>query len=257
MSNVTETDSEFTEEKLYEIGEGTHGTIYRSPKGHAIKKIKEHDNGISMMGLREIAAVSALTDSKYVINIRNVEMAEQKLLIHMPFFKYDLSKFIAEHKARLPSSMIKIILFKIIHGIYDAFQLSITHRDVKPQNILINDNLEVQVADWGLSRFMQTHDPQCFTSEVQTLWYRCPELLLGQNKYNIMVDIWSIGAIMYELLCGKVLFPGDSCVGQLMLIFHELGTPSESSWPGVIHLYAISKIKYFRYGWGNINKLVD
>lgn len=104
------------------------------------------------------------------------------------------------------------------------------------KNILINKDMHVVVGDWGLSRFMETHDVVCFTSEVQTLWYRCPELLLGQRAYNIAIDMWSIGVMMYELNSGNPLFMGDSCIGQLMAIFHELGTPNETIWPGVSSL---------------------
>lgn len=79
-----------------------------------------------------------------------------------------------------------------------------------------------------------------------TLWYRAPEILLGCKTYSPVVDLWSIGCIMWELIQKIPLFPGDSQIGELYLIFklvlkksitdctfRLLGTPSESIWPGV------------------------
>ena len=69
-----------------------------------------------------------------------------------------------------------------------------------------------------------------------TLWYRAPELLLGQQKYSASVDMWSVGCIMAELSSRRALFPGDSEIDQLFKIFRVLGTPDEASWPGVTSL---------------------
>lgn len=71
-----------------------------------------------------------------------------------------------------------------------------------------------------------------FTKEVITLWYRCPEILMGDDSYTSAVDIWSIGCIMFELAHRRVLFCGDSDIGQLFKIFEVIGTPTEDTWPG-------------------------
>jgi len=86
-----------------------------------------------------------------------------------------------------------------------------------------------------------------FHPQVVTLWYRAPELLLGQNEYGASVDLWSTGCILSELTCRRPLFPGDSEIDQLFRIFRLLGTPREpdfseatpsssTSWPGVTAL---------------------
>ena len=72
-----------------------------------------------------------------------------------------------------------------------------------------------------------------FTNKVVTLWYRCPELLLGATRYDEKVDIWSAGCILAELLIGKALFSGKTDMEQLQLIFNLLGTPDERSWEGL------------------------
>ena len=71
------------------------------------------------------------------------------------------------------------------------------------------------------------------TNKVVTIWYRCPELLLGATNYDEKVDIWSAGCILAELLLGKALFPGTNEVEQLRLIFKMMGTPNEESWEGI------------------------
>ena len=71
-----------------------------------------------------------------------------------------------------------------------------------------------------------------FTNKVVTLWYRPPELLLGDTDYDETVDIWSAGCILAELLLGKALLPGISEMDQLSLIFKMMGTPTEETWEG-------------------------
>lgn len=72
--------------------------------------------------------------------------------------------------------------------------------------------------------------------QVVTLWYRAPEILLGDQLYSTPVDVWSIGCIFAEMVTSKPLFPGDSEIDELFRIFRTLGTPDENVWPGVSEL---------------------
>jgi len=72
-----------------------------------------------------------------------------------------------------------------------------------------------------------------FTHEVVTLWYRPPEVLLGQAKYGPSMDMWSLGCIMAEIATAQALFPGDSEIDTIFKIFRMLGTPNDEVWPGV------------------------
>jgi serine/threonine protein kinase len=72
-----------------------------------------------------------------------------------------------------------------------------------------------------------------YTHEVITLWYRAPEILLGQKVYSGAVDIWSVGCIFYEMAQKKALFSGDSEIDEIFKIFQILGTPNDAIWKGI------------------------
>ena len=99
------------------------------------------------------------------------------------------------------------------------------HRDLKPGNLLVGeDNRTIKIADFGLARTFGL-PLKTYTHEVVTLWYRAPEVLLGQKVYSTAIDMWSIGCIFYELCHHKPLFPGKSEIDQIFRIFKVIGTP--------------------------------
>ena len=93
-----------------------------------------------------------------------------------------------------------------------------------------------------------------YTHEVVTLWYRAPEILLGQRNYTTSVDVWSVGCIFAELASRTPLFPGDSEIAQLFCVFHKLGTPDPANWPNVVNLpdYKSTFPKWNRRDWATL-----
>jgi len=111
----------------------------------------------------------------------------------------------------------------------------LVHRDMKPSNLLLNSECLMKVADFGLARSLLDEDkegdagrPPVLTDYVATRWYRAPEILLGSNKYDTSVDLWSLGCIFGEMLGGKPVFPGTSTLNQLEKIGEMIGAPSSA-----------------------------
>ena len=119
-------------------------------------------------------------------------------------------------------------MFQILTGVDFLHSNRIVHRDLKPANILITNNGQIKLADFGLARIYQ--QTQLLTAVVVTLWYRAPEVLL-QSSYASPVDIWSCGCIFAELYSKKPLFAGQSENDQLCKIFDWIGVPLASEWP--------------------------
>uniref|UniRef100_A0A0A9X0A7 cyclin-dependent kinase n=1 Tax=Lygus hesperus TaxID=30085 RepID=A0A0A9X0A7_LYGHE len=147
----------------------------------------------------------------------------------------DLKKFMDERKRPCPMSLVKSYMQQLMSALEYCHSEYILHRDLKPQNLLIDAHGHIKLADFGLARHFGI-PVRGYTHEVITLWYRAPEILLGTKVYTSSVDIWSLGCIMSELITLRPLFPGDSEIDQLFRIFRTLGTPDEKTWPGVTKL---------------------
>jgi cyclin-dependent kinase 2 len=127
-------------------------------------------------------------------------------------------------------------MYQLIQGILHCHQRRIIHRDLKPQNLLVDPKTHtIKLADFGLARAFSV-PIRTLTHEIETLWYRAPEVLLGQKEYALGVDMWAIGCIFSEFVETKPLFQGDSEIDQIFKIFQFHGTPTNQTWPGVTNL---------------------
>lgn len=127
-------------------------------------------------------------------------------------------------------------MVQLLKGIVHCHQRRIIHRDLKPQNLLVDPTTcKLKLADFGLARAF-TVPIRTLTHEIETLWYRAPEVLLGQKEYALGVDMWAIGCIFAELIHQSPLFMGDSEIDQIFKIFKFHGTPTEKDWPGITTL---------------------
>lgn len=129
----------------------------------------------------------------------------------------------------------KSYLYQLLNGTAKCHKLKVLHRDLKPQNLLINREGVLKLADFGLARAFGI-PVKNLTHEVVTLWYRAPDILMGSKDYNTSVDIWSVGCIFAEIVTKKPLFRGKDETDQLNKIFKIRGTPTPDEWPGIQEL---------------------
>ena len=187
-----------------------------------------------------------------IVSLNNIIQLPTKLWLIFEYIEYDLRKYQEKHTP-IGRSNIKLILYQILSGIQYCHSHRIIHRDIKPQNILLDKVFHVKICDFGMARAINLPVGN-LTNEVVTLWYRPPELLLGQEIYSYPVDIWSIGCIFGEMLFGHPLFTGINEIHQLFEIFKIQGTPNEKTWPGVMKIKDFKDTfpKFKPAHWGDI-----
>ncbi|KAJ2722889.1 Cyclin-dependent kinase catalytic subunit [Coemansia sp. Benny D115] len=199
--------------KLDKVGEGTYGVVYKAMDSKtggivAMKKIRlEGDDEVN----------KTLLDIVY---------NDAKLYLVFEFLDLDLKAYMdSVGAAGLSSTQIKSYMHQLVKGIAFCHSRRTLHRDLKPQNLLIDQSGMLKIADFGLGRAFGV-PLRVYTHEVVTLWYRSPEILMGSQHYSIGMDMWSVGCIFAEMVLRRPIFPGDSEIDELFKIFRVLGTPT-------------------------------
>jgi cyclin-dependent kinase len=250
-------------QKIEKIGEGTYGVVFKAKARTtgeivALKRIRleTEDEGIPSTAIREISILKELQDPN-IVRLHDVVHTEKKFTLVFEYCDHDLKKFLdASESLDMPT--IKSFLYQLLRGIAFCHDRRVLHRDLKPQNLLINKDGDLKLADFGLARAFGI-PVRSYTHEVVTLWYRAPDVLMGSRKYSTPVDIWSVGCIFGEMVTGRPLFPGSSEQDQLIRIFKLLGTPTPATWPGVVELpeYKTDFPIYPPQPLGNVIKSLD
>lgn len=153
-----------------------------------------------------------------IVELKEVIYSEDKLYLIFEYCDYDLKKYMRQVGGPLPPQEVKSFTYQILQATAYCHAHRVMHRDLKPQNLLIDKSGNIKLADFGLARAFGL-PVKTYTHEVVTLWYRAPEILLGQKQYSTPVDIWSIGCIFAEMAQRKALFAGDSEIDQIFKIF--------------------------------------
>jgi non-specific serine/threonine protein kinase len=230
--------------RLEKLGEGTYATVYKGKSrinGQivALKEIHlDPEEGAPSTAIREISLMKELKHPN-ILRLMDIIHTENKLVLVFEHMDQDLKRYMdttarSTHGA-LDANLIKSFMFQLLRGIAYCHENRVLHRDLKPQNLLINKHMQLKLGDFGLARAFGI-PVNTFSNEVVTLWYRPPDVLLGSRMYSTSIDIWSAGCIMAELYTGRPLFPGTTNEDQLQKIFRFLGTPTEQTWPGISQL---------------------
>ncbi|CAK9326821.1 unnamed protein product [Citrullus colocynthis] len=225
-------------QKLDKIGQGTYSSVYRARdietnKIVALKKVRfaNMDPESVRFMAREILILRRL-DHPNVMKLEGLitSRVSGSLYLIFEYMEHDLAGLVATPGIKFTEAQIKCYMKQLLCGLEHCHAQGVLHRDIKGSNLLIDNNGNLKIGDFGLSTFFRSRQKQPLTSRVVTLWYRPPELLLGATDYGVSVDLWSAGCILAELYAGKPIMPGRTEVEQLHKIFKLCGSPSEEYW---------------------------
>uniref|UniRef100_A0A671T7T5 cyclin-dependent kinase n=1 Tax=Sinocyclocheilus anshuiensis TaxID=1608454 RepID=A0A671T7T5_9TELE len=230
---------------------GTYATVFKGRSKLtdnlvALKEIRlEHEEGAPCTAIRE---VSLLKDLKHanIVTLHDIVHTDTSLTLVFEYLDKDLKQYMDDCGNIMSMHNVKIFLFQILRGLAYCHKRKVLHRDLKPQNLLINERGELKLADFGLAR-AKSVPTKTYSNEVVTLWYRPPDVLLGSSEYSTQIDMWGVGCIFYEMAAGRPLFPGSTVEDELHLIFRLLGTPTEDNWPGISSIEEFKSYNFPKY----------
>lgn len=238
-------------EKQAKIGQGTFGEVFKAwdkknkNKVVALKKVlmDNEKEGFPITALREIRILQLLRHENIVNLIEICRTKATRFSRHkstfylvFDFCEHDLAGLLSNFNVMFSLGEIKKVMQQLLNGLYYIHSNKIIHRDMKAANVLITKQGILKLADFGLARAISINkngQPNRYTNRVVTLWYRPPELLLGERNYGPAVDLWGAGCIMAEMWTRSPIMQGNSEQHQLMLIVQLCGAITPEVWPTV------------------------
>ncbi|CAB4054144.1 CDK9 [Lepeophtheirus salmonis] len=196
----------------------------------ALKKVlmENEKEGFPITALREIRILQLLRHEN----------------ISLIFCEHDLAGLLSNFNVKFSLGEIKKVMQQLLNGLYYIHSNKIIHRDMKAANVLISKQGKLKLADFGLARAISINKgPNRYTNRVVTLWYRPPELLLGERNYGPPVDLWGAGCIMAEMWTRSPIMQGNTEQHQLTLIAQLCGAITPDVWPGVENLELYNKLE--------------
>jgi len=213
-------------------GKGSFGVVFRAKdmttgRDVAIKRVLQ-DPRYKNRELQIMKALShtncvQLLDSFY--DRKGNELYLNLVLAYIPKNLFEVCMVFCKKKQPMPLQHVKLYTYQICRSLSYIHSLGICHRDIKPQNLLINpETHELKLCDFGSAKVLV--EGECNVSYICSRYYRAPELLFGAIEYTGSIDIWSTGCVLAELLLSQPIFAGESAIDQLVEIIKVLGTPN-------------------------------
>lgn len=219
------------------IGNGSFGVVFAArllnvPKEEeeiAIKKVLQDkrfkNRELQIMRLVSHPNVVELRSFFYSNGDKKDEVYLNLVLEFVPETVYRASRHYVKLKQPMPILQVKLYMYQLLRSLAYIHSVGICHRDIKPQNLLLNPQTGVlKLCDFGSAKILIAGEPN--VSYICSRYYRAPELIFGATNYATSIDIWSTGCVMAELMLGQPLFPGESGIDQLVEIIKILGTPT-------------------------------
>ena len=155
---------------------------------------------------REIEIMSVLGQHPNITAILGITSDSRVLVLEEAMI--DLHQMIKSQKRSLSLSVVRRWSRELMEGVAYLHSISIIHRDLKPSNLLIFKDMTLKLGDFGLAREADPNEQLSVRREICTLWYRAPELIMGDTSYTSRIDVWSAGCIMLEMLVGRCATAG-------------------------------------------------
>ncbi|XP_061376980.1 glycogen synthase kinase-3 beta isoform X11 [Danaus plexippus] len=216
------------------IGNGSFGVVYQAKlcdTGEliAIKKVLQDkrfkNRELQIMRRLEHCNIVKLKYFFYSSGEKKDEVYLNLVLEYIPETVYKVARHYSKDEQTIPISFIKLYMYQLFRSLAYIHSLGICHRDIKPQNLLLDPKSGVlKLCDFGSAKHLVRSEPN--VSYICSRYYRAPELIFGATDYTTKIDVWSAGCVVAELLLGQPIFPGDSGVDQLVEIIKVLGTPT-------------------------------
>jgi len=171
---------------------------------------------------------------------------------YMPENSYKTIKDYKSKKKYVPILLVQLYAYQLFRAIAYIHALGICHRDIKPQNLLIDPQTHLaRLCDFGSAKKLLRTEPSI--TYICSRYYRAPELIFGATDYTNAIDIWSSGCVVAEFLLGEPLFPGESNTDQLVEIIKVLGTPTRQEIKAMNGSYTSYKFPQIKaYPWHTI-----
>lgn len=196
------------------LGQGGMGTVYEAfdsvvKEPVALKVLLQElaqDETARERFIRE-ARISRQLSHKNIIRVHDMSLIDDCLCISMEYIDgMDLRRFLADRENRkspLSVKELQLLARSICEAMVYAHELTV-HRDLKPENILISRQGKVKVSDFGIATLMNVSESQMTRGALGTAYYMAPEQITTRGRVDQRADIYSLGVILYEALCGKI-----------------------------------------------------
>ncbi len=173
---------------------------------------------------------------------------------YIPENAYKIIKDYSKNKQSVPMILVKLYAYQMFRSLAYIHAIGVCHRDIKPQNLLIDPSTNVlKLCDFGSAKKLIKSEPN--VAYICSRYYRAPELVFGATDYTTMVDVWSAGCVVAEFILGQPLFPGESAIDQLVEIIKVLGTPSRQQILSMNSVYKEYKFPHIKvHPWHKVFK---
>lgn len=171
---------------------------------------------------------------------------------YMPENSHKMMKEYVSRKDFVPILSVKLYGYQLFRSIAYIHGLGICHRDIKPQNLMVDPKTnQARLCDFGSAKKLARGEPSI--AYICSRYYRAPELIFGATDYTNAIDVWSAGCVVAEFLLGEPLFPGESNTDQLVEIIKVLGTPTRQQIKAMNGSYSSYKFPQIKsYPWHTI-----